>query len=123
MLKMSESQYAGLLLYSDDVFAKQIAKDVRDNHAESCNLMSDKSLLDVVKSGMKKSRSYGLTTKYAISMFIELMFIIHPTYDENDLVSHCLTEPTITADGRMDHLLHTLTDSDWDAVKQDMSKS
>jgi hypothetical protein len=118
MLTIGNDQMEVLQRYVDNRFVHKLAQDIRTHHAEVCQGLSEERLLRMVEMGIARARKHDLTGTYQIAMFVELMFLVGPDFDEYPPVRFLLAGSQITANARLDRLLDTMTEQQWAGAKR-----
>ncbi|MDH3494182.1 MAG: hypothetical protein OEM82_11575, partial [Acidobacteriota bacterium] len=81
-------------------FVKEVAHEIRTQHADECKDLDDEALRAKVEDGFKQAKSYGLKQKYSLSMFVQLQFLSAPDFDEYPTVRYILTHPSVEPDDK-----------------------
>jgi hypothetical protein len=72
---------------------------------------------------VRKGRGYGLTWQSSLAAFAVTMFAMAPNFDEHPIASQALNDPEVPANGRVRHLLATLSDADVKAIRANYQPS
>jgi hypothetical protein len=79
--------------------------------------LADAALETMVRSGVARAKTYGLTWQSSLAGFTVLMFLYGPEFDRNPLVQRELTDPTVPDEARVDHLCKVIPDTAWDDIR------
>jgi hypothetical protein len=99
-------------------FVGEIARDLREHHPQDVAGLDDAELRTRVAEGLELASRYGMKKKYSLALFIELLFMAAPNFDEYPPIRYILNHPAIPPDDRLDHIIRTLRDSEWDEVRK-----
>jgi hypothetical protein len=80
--------------------------------------LDDETLLRMVRTGIARARSYGMTWESSITAFVVLTFIVAPNFDDHPLINRFLTNDEVEPDARVDELVAGATEGNWVAAKQ-----
>ena len=83
-----------------------------------CAELSDEELRDQVAEGFDRASNYGFRQKYSLSMFVQLQFLAAPNFDEYPTVRHLLTHTAFEPDNKIDRIIESMRDSDWDDIRR-----
>lgn len=118
MFKIRKSQMEALTQQYDLCLASELAVQLRTRHLDLVTSMDEQALVRSVYEGLLRGRGYGITKKYPLSMFVELMFIIGPLFDCAPKVQFWLCNKTIAPNARIEYLIRSLTESDWQDIRR-----
>jgi hypothetical protein len=134
MLKVRHSQLKAFQPSAEAAFEHRVADYLRENHADGAvklpadsgevkevevKSLDDETLLKMIRTGIARARSYGMTWESSLTAFVVIMFVIAPNFDEHPLMTHILKDGSIEPDERIDRLWEHTTDSNWEAAKRD----
>jgi hypothetical protein len=134
MLTIRPEQLETFLPVAEASFERRVADYIREEHADEAvtlpagegevienkvNGLDDETLLKMVRTGIARARSYGMTWESSITAFVVLMFVVAPNFDGHPLMTHILKDGSIEPDERIDRLCEQTTDSNWEAAKRD----
>lgn len=94
-------------------FIDTVMNDLQANYPEEIEGIQPETLRQMVQNGIIRAQQYGLTKKYSIALFIELMFLIGPNFDEYPPVSFVLRDCRLEPNARMDKLVDSITEHQW----------
>ena len=118
MLTISKELMDKMAKIKDQDLAREIAADIGVNHAAIIKQTGDETFLTMVEIAIAKARQYQCADRYAIAMFVELMLLVGPCFNEYPLVRFYLEEPEVVPDARIDNLLRGITAAEWEKAKQ-----
>jgi hypothetical protein len=81
--------------------------------------LPEETLHDLIRAGITRARSYGLTFESSISAFTAVMFEIAPNFDTHRLCQVLLNDEEIEPNNRLDELLDVLTEKNWESIRAD----
>ena len=102
---------------SEKDFVEEVANDLRENHPDKVAGIEEQELRRRVEYGLGKAQRYEMTGKYPIAMFIELMFIAAPDFDEYPLINSILKDTQISPNERIDEVVNQMNEQRWQNVK------
>ena len=125
-LRVREEQLLAFRAVADEDFVARTAEYLRAEHPEAAvalpdgerplSEMPDELLLGMVRRGIARARSYGLTWESSITAFVVLMFVVAPNFDAHPLIRRVLTDEKVAPDLRVDQLWEETTDENWEAA-------
>jgi len=71
----------------------------------------------MVRVGIARARSYDLTWRYSISMFVSLMFMFAPNFDEHPVINERLTNPIAERNELIDSVADSTTSKEWEETR------
>ncbi|HKR11882.1 MAG TPA: hypothetical protein VJT15_07490 [Pyrinomonadaceae bacterium] len=80
--------------------------------------IDDRTLREMVRHGIERARSYGITWESTLTSFVAIMFLVAPGFDENSHVKQVLGNQEMAADLRVDELLSVISEDTWAEVKR-----
>lgn len=108
-------------------FVRRIAAHLRENYAAAIvrlpdgeaavGELPDEKLHSLVEISIERARRHDLTYESSISAFSALMFEVSPNFDRHRLSQVMLTDETVEPDGRLDGLLETLNEKNWETIR------
>lgn len=118
MLKIGKQQMDTIDREVDRVFARDVARHMRAEHAELVGGLPDAELLRRVEIGIGRAQAYGMTWDETITAFVVIMFEIAPTFDEQPGIRRVLVDDKVAPDARIDALWDRTTEEDWEEAEQ-----
>lgn len=106
----------GLLCFDADQMARleellqaemlplEILRFLRGSLASKVATLSDADLLERIRLGMARARSWGLESSDAIVWFVRRMFVISPSFDRLPAIKRVLADPSLNEAGKIDRL-------------------
>lgn len=113
-----EAQINEFRKQSEEEFIEGMARDLRTNHPDRTSVLDDKELRRRVEFGLRKAQKYEMTGKYPIAIFIELMFIVAPDFDEYPLINFILKDREIAPNDRIDRAIEEMSEQRWENAKR-----
>ena len=108
-------------------FVRRIAAHLRENYAASIvrlpdsesaiSELPDEKLHSLVEVSVERARRHNLTYESSISAFSALMFDVSPNFDQHRLSQVMLNDENVEPDGRLDELLETLNENNWETIR------
>lgn len=108
-----EAQLEAMKPLADSVLYKNIYDHVRNDSELDITSLSEKELMSVIKKGVDKGRSYGLTWCSSLTAFVALTILISPNFDQYPPAQQILTDEKIEANERPVTLADELTEEQW----------
>lgn len=128
MLTIRPEQLEVFQPVAEAAFERRVVEYLRGHHADEGVILptgghevkdiDDKILLKMVRTGIARARSYGMTWESSITAFVVLMFTIAPNFDEHPLIQRVLKNEEIEPDSRFDRLWESITEENWQAAAQ-----
>jgi hypothetical protein len=81
--------------------------------------LPEETLHNLIRTGIARARSYGMTFESSISAFTAVMFEISPNFDADRLCQVLLNDEEVDPNIRLDELLNVLTEKNWESVRAD----
>ncbi len=116
-MKIREEQIDEFRRQSEEEFVENVASDLRENQPDKVADIDEQELRRRVRFGLEKAQKYGMTGQYPIAMFIELMFMVAPDFDEYPLVNSILKDNQIPPNDRVDRAVAEMNEQRWGNVK------
>jgi hypothetical protein len=127
MLRIRKEQFEAFQPVAEAEFALRLVEHLRDRHPKAIvrtpgrwtlvNRMSDAALLELVKSGIERARSYEFKFASSISAFVVLMFKAAPNFDQHPDISKILRGTKVQLEMRMQSVAKTTSAETWAQVK------
>ena len=127
MLTIRREQLEAFRPVTEAEFTGRIADHLRSKHSRSVlrlrksptllERLSDELLREMVRNGIERARSYGLSWESSISGFVVLMFTVAPNFDQHPIVQRVLTASEVAPDERMKLILSEMKSSNWQEAK------
>lgn len=129
-LTVRKEQLDVMEAYSQENFVRRIAARLVSGFSESAVKLPDGTehrvadipedrLLELIRSGVAKARSYGMTFESAIAGFVILMFDVSPNFDGHRLCQVLLTDEETAPNKRIEELVSVLSDEKWESIRKD----
>jgi hypothetical protein len=128
MLRIRVEQYAAFQPVAETDFASRIAEHLRTEHARTVvrrtagptliSRFGDEELLTLIRSGIARARSHGLTWESSITAFVVLMFKAAPNFDQHPEIRALLTKDERPEDERLRALLQKTTSAAWTKIRE-----
>jgi hypothetical protein len=132
-MKIRPAQLQAFAPAAEADFERRVAEYLRGGHAEvSVTLpaagadaqwvavkdLDDETLVKMVRGGLARARSYGMTWESSLTSFVVLMFLVAPNFDEHPLIKRFLTDEGVEPDARVDELVAGASEGNWVAAKK-----
>jgi hypothetical protein len=104
-------------------FIDEVTQEIAGQLAGECVGLSAAALRARVADGLDRAAAYGIRKKAALSMFIQLLFLAGPQFDQYPPVRLLLHHPALAPDDKIDRLLASMRDADWAAMRQRAGKA
>lgn len=101
----------------EDLCAR-ICADLRVNRPDILGDLSDAELKRRVDYGIRRACSHGMTKLYSIAMFVELMFLVAPNFDEYPAVASVLASSNEPPDDRIDQVIFRMDEPSWQDARK-----
>jgi hypothetical protein len=118
MLRIGKQQLEEIDRAVDESYTRDLARYLREEHADAVRDLPDAELLRRVKIGIDRAEAHGMTWDSAISAFVAIMFEVSPTFDEIPAIAAVLADERVPADTRIDQLWDRTSDEDWDEAER-----
>jgi len=96
----------------------EVVRDLVEHNPRDVAGYSHEQLRRLVAQGLERAAAYGFHKKFSLSLFIEMTFLAAPNFDEYPPIRYILSHPGIPADERMDRVVGTLRDAEWEEVRR-----
>jgi hypothetical protein len=113
---------------ADADFERRLAAYFREEHAGTIvqlasgptkvEELQEDVLVRMVRTGIARARSYGLSFESSIAGFLTIMFETAPGFDSHPLLKRLLSDPEVLPNSRVDHLLRRATEENWNVVRR-----
>ena len=117
MMKIRNEQIDEIQQERERAFIEEIIDALQENHPKAVEGIRRNTLREMVGNGIERARGHRLTKKYAIGLFIELMFLVAPNFDEYPPIQITLKDRTVDPDERMNRLADSITERQWQGAK------
>ena len=77
------------------------------------------TLDDLIRTGIARARSYGMTFESSISAFTAVMFEVSPNFDTHRLCQVLLNDEEVEPNTRIDEVINVLTEKNWESIRAD----
>ncbi|HLG17534.1 MAG TPA: hypothetical protein VJH03_24030 [Blastocatellia bacterium] len=128
MLRIRPEQLEPFKPVAEAAFVRRVTAYVREKHGEvvielpdgarAVKQLPDDALLEIVRSGIARARSYGMTWESTLTAFVAIMFVVAPNFDEHPLIQRVLKDESVPPDSRIDLLWERTTDQNWEAAQR-----
>jgi len=128
VLTIRPEQFAAFDAVAEAAFVARLVRHLRDEEADEEVLLPsgpepvgglpDATLEEMVRGGIARAESYGLTWESSVTAFVVLMFKAAPNFDAHPLVRRVLCDRALAPDERIDALWERITEETWDAVEE-----
>ena len=116
-LEIRQRQLDALYRSRQSDLSQSIRAGLRTHRPDLLGGLSDEELKRRVDSGIRRARSYGMTRLYSIAMFVELMFLVAPNFDEYPSVASALAPSEIPPDDRIDMAIFCMDEAGWQQAR------
>lgn len=99
-----------------DYLVRCLMRYALEHHADQVDGLPDDDLFLCMKSGIFRARQYGLEDFESIAMFVGLMLVTAPNFDEHEFIRLYLTEPTLQGVEKLDIVMVCTSDEVWQEV-------
>jgi len=128
MLRMRPEQLQVFQPVAEANLVNRIADHLVSKHAEvvvrlgqvttTVKQLPAEVLKGLVRQGIARARSYGLTWESSAGGFVVILFVAAPNFDAHLLVRRVLKDERVPADLRIQHLWHRTTPKTWAKVRE-----
>jgi hypothetical protein len=129
MLKIRPEQMAVFQQMADAAFVKRLAEHLRSKYASvgvllptgvvALGQIPTATLLEMVRGGIARARTHGLSYESSLAAFLALMIEAAPNFDEYPRVRQILTDESVPPNGRLDQLLNqAVLEECWAEIKK-----
>lgn len=123
MFKIRSEQTRVFQPDAEETFVNRVADYLKENHADDwvrlpeaemkISELPEASLREMVKTGIRSARRYGIEWKSNLIAFVTMMFISAPNFDESEKAAKILNDETILPEEKLDALTAQMIDDDW----------
>lgn len=113
MFVLKTAQIQHFIASDENELVDVIAKSVRLANGTRVAGYDDDELRSMVKIGIGRARSRGLTRAESIAEFVAVMFEIAPRFDEQTEISDVLNDERFPPEVRFSQLFDRVTDAAW----------
>lgn len=113
MLVIREEQLEAFRDAARQKFAAEFLLWLRAHHPARIAVLSDEEALRRIAVGVERAKDYGLRQGSAIRIFVSLMFLVAPNFDEQPDIRAVLTDPRLAPDARPRALSSLTTAQQW----------
>lgn len=113
MLVIRDEQIKVFDKIAEEKFLNDLVQTVRDNNGEQVAELDDEELKNLVKVGVERARSHGLTCEDPISIFVGWMFEFAPNFDEQSTIQDLLKDERFEPDDRIELIAEAASEKDW----------
>jgi hypothetical protein len=127
MLKIRAEQMHAFQAVADESFIARVAEHLRAEYADfevqlpqgsyTVRQLLDPTLHAMIRHGIARARSYGLSSEASLIGFVALMIGAAPNFDAHPVLQWSLKNESIPPDERIKHLLDQASEQNLDAVK------
>lgn len=119
MFILKTAQVQHFIAADEDELVDVVAKSIRLANFSRVAGYDDKELGSMVKIGIARARTHGITKAEAIAAFIAVMFEVAPRFDEQAEINEVLKDERFPPEVRFFQLFDRVTDAAWiDAQKK-----
>jgi hypothetical protein len=104
-------------------FEAEIVNFLQTDYPEIVRDLAPDVLRLMVRGGIARARGCGLTWRYSISVFVSLMFMFAPNFDEHPAIHARLTNPVALPDELIDSAIEKTTSMEWTEARYIYDKS
>jgi hypothetical protein len=117
---------------AEAAFERRVIEYLRENHADEVVVLpagerekkeievkglDDETLNKLVRTGIDRARSYGMTWESSITAFVVLMFIVAPNFDEHPLIRRALRDGKVEPNLRVEEIWDRTTNENWEVAR------
>jgi hypothetical protein len=113
MFVLKTAQLQHFIAADENELVDVIAKSIRLANGTRVSGYDDSELAEMVKIGIGRARSHGLTKAEAIAAYIAVMFEIAPRFDEQAEINEVLKDERFSPEVRFSQLFDRVTDAAW----------
>lgn len=123
MLIIRNEQFKPFQEQAEKTFELEVAEILRNsfpkvivqflNTESEIDKIPDDILLQMIRNGIARGRSYGLELKSSLTKFVTLMFLIAPNYDRQEAIKKFLETSDLPPNDRPDALSEAISENDW----------
>lgn len=125
-LIIRSTQFAVFQQQADALFVQRVVKQLLRTDGEvvvrfltytsTVSELPRETLQSMVRSGIARARSYGMTWESTLVGFVSLMFSVAPNFDEHPLIRRVLLDENVPPDERIEVLWERVSEESWDAA-------
>lgn len=132
-MRIRPAQLKAFAPAAEGAFERRVAEHLREHHAGvtvklpsadadarevEVRDLDDSALVEMVRGGIARARSYGMTWESSLTSFVVLMFLVAPNFDDHPLINRLLTNQAVEPDARLDELVAGATEGNWVAARR-----
>lgn len=127
MLTIRHEQIEAFREVAEAAFERRVAAYVREEHGEepvalasgerALRELDEEALLRLVRRGIARARSHGMTWESTVTAFVVLMFTVAPNFDSHPLIRRALRDPSVEPDLRLEEIWDKVTAENWEAAR------
>lgn len=114
MIKIGKKQMALIDTAVEEAYARDMARYLREEHAEDVATLSDYELKRRVDVAIAKAVRYEMTWDESITAFVAIMFAVSPNFDDQPAIRAVMSDDRVPPNLRIDALWDRTTDEDWE---------
>ncbi len=118
MLIIREQQIQHFIAENEAELIKLIVRIVREANAERTADYEDKTLEEMVKTGIERAKRYELKKAEDIAAFVAVMFEIAPNFDEQEQIKAVFADTNFPPSERFYQLFERVPDIDWEKAEK-----
>lgn len=128
MLKVRLTQLETFRTSVEETFSKRVAAYLLHHHPDltvkipagtfTIKTLPPATLHTMVRTSLKRARTYGISWQSKLVAFVVLMFAVAPNFDEHPRVRAILLREKIPPNERIDQLWDLTSNQDWEAIEQ-----
>ena len=118
MLIFSDHQMnAAYLGEGDERLVSDITTHLREHHLNCVGGFPDAVLAELIEIGLVRARGHGFVQAEQLCVFVVLMFVVAPNFDQHPRISALLCDGTATRAQRWRGLCNSLPQWVWDEAR------
>jgi hypothetical protein len=127
MLTIRQEQLDEFEGVAEAAFERRVAAYVRGQHGDEVVTLAsgagelkgldEETLLRLVRGGIARARSYGMTWESSVTAFVVLMFTVAPNFDSHPLVRRALRGGGVEPDLRIEEMWDKVSAENWEAAR------
>jgi hypothetical protein len=114
MLHLTNNQLDKLVVPNEQALVDFIANALRQDSADYVEGLPIPTLQRMVRTGIARARSYGLTAPEDLLTYVGIMFQVAPNFDRQPAIHAVLVDPVIPPNKKLDVLTEPRFDAAWD---------
>jgi hypothetical protein len=123
MLVIRQEQIDTLIKGTDEEFVEFLVGHVKEEFPEKAAERDDETLREMVKGGIRRAESHGLTSAEDTTSFISIMFEVAPNFDEQPAIKAVLDDEKFPPEARIERLWSPLvTDENWEEAEKNYNE-